>query len=249
MRPREALLLGLPWLTAQKVLLRIMLVLVAVSFLLCFSAMAYLLVLGESFTDALQVGACKLQCVEKGRTGKACCCMLVVCCIDAAVCSDCCLLQPRSEHPWRHGCLAWCFNVCSSLWCCWWLLFLSVSNAKHHTFLKSAHKKHSTACGVDHSFLKSAHKKHSTACGVDHCFNVMLPPSACLTAIEIVCTTTLALGSRELSTHGAIVTRLAAIEDLAGINMVSSLCEHVCELAARRWQQQHEVEDVDVRWL
>lgn len=34
-------------------------------------------------------------------------------------------------------------------------------------------------------------------------------------AIEIVTTTTLALGSKEL--HGAIVTRLAAIEDLAGI--------------------------------
>lgn len=35
-------------------------------------------------------------------------------------------------------------------------------------------------------------------------------------AIEIVCTTTLALGSRELSDEGAIVSRLAAIEDMAG---------------------------------
>jgi ABC-type glycerol-3-phosphate transport system permease component len=41
-------------------------------------------------------------------------------------------------------------------------------------------------------------------------------------AIEIVCTTTLALGSRELSGHGAIVTRLASIEEMAGMNMVSS---------------------------
>jgi H+-transporting ATPase len=41
-------------------------------------------------------------------------------------------------------------------------------------------------------------------------------------AIEIVCTTTLALGSRQLSAHGAIVTRLAAIEDLAGMNMLCS---------------------------
>lgn len=40
-------------------------------------------------------------------------------------------------------------------------------------------------------------------------------------AIEIVCTTTLALGSRELSGHGAIVTRLASIEEMAGMNMVS----------------------------
>ncbi len=36
-------------------------------------------------------------------------------------------------------------------------------------------------------------------------------------AIEIVCTTTLAVGSRQLSKSGAIVTRLAAIEDMAGV--------------------------------
>ena len=41
-------------------------------------------------------------------------------------------------------------------------------------------------------------------------------------AIEIVTTTTLALGSKELSKHGAIVTRLAAIEDLAGMAILCS---------------------------
>ena len=41
-------------------------------------------------------------------------------------------------------------------------------------------------------------------------------------AIEIVVTTTLALGSKQLSKRGAIVTRLAAIEDLAGMNMLCS---------------------------
>jgi magnesium-transporting ATPase (P-type) len=35
-------------------------------------------------------------------------------------------------------------------------------------------------------------------------------------AVEIVTTTTLAMGSRSLSHHGAIVTRLAAIEEMAG---------------------------------
>lgn len=40
-------------------------------------------------------------------------------------------------------------------------------------------------------------------------------------AIEVVCTATLALGSRQLSAHGAIVTRLASIEEMAGMNMVS----------------------------
>ena len=41
-------------------------------------------------------------------------------------------------------------------------------------------------------------------------------------AIEIVTTTTLALGSKELSHHGAIVTRLAAIEDMAGMSILCS---------------------------
>lgn len=41
-------------------------------------------------------------------------------------------------------------------------------------------------------------------------------------AIEIVTTATLALGSRELSALGAIVTRLMAIEELAGMNMLCS---------------------------
>jgi H+-transporting ATPase len=41
-------------------------------------------------------------------------------------------------------------------------------------------------------------------------------------AIEIVCTTTLALGSRQLSAYGAIVTRLQAIEEMAGMNMLCS---------------------------
>lgn len=41
-------------------------------------------------------------------------------------------------------------------------------------------------------------------------------------AIEIVTTTTLAIGSKQLSKLGAIVSRLAAIEDLAGMNMLCS---------------------------
>merc|ERR1719252_478529 len=41
-------------------------------------------------------------------------------------------------------------------------------------------------------------------------------------AIEIVCTTTLDLGSKELSAQGAIVTRLAAIEDMAGMAILCS---------------------------
>eukprot|EP00598_Pedospumella_elongata_P004046 CAMPEP_0184967086 /NCGR_PEP_ID=MMETSP1098-20130426/584_1 /TAXON_ID=89044 /ORGANISM="Spumella elongata, Strain CCAP 955/1" /LENGTH=932 /DNA_ID=CAMNT_0027488487 /DNA_START=42 /DNA_END=2840 /DNA_ORIENTATION=+ len=53
-------------------------------------------------------------------------------------------------------------------------------------------------------------------------FTVVLIVASIPVAIEIVCTTTLALGSKELSKHGAIVTRLAAIEDMAGMTMLCS---------------------------
>lgn len=53
-------------------------------------------------------------------------------------------------------------------------------------------------------------------------FTVVLIIASIPVAIEIVCTTTLALGSKELSKHGAIVTRLAAIEDMAGMTMLCS---------------------------
>jgi H+-transporting ATPase len=48
-------------------------------------------------------------------------------------------------------------------------------------------------------------------------FVVVLMVASIPMAIEIVTTTTLALGSKELSAKGAIVTRLAAIEDLASM--------------------------------
>merc|ERR1719345_687089 len=53
-------------------------------------------------------------------------------------------------------------------------------------------------------------------------FVVVLMVAAIPMAMEIVTTTTLALGSKELSKHGAIVTRLAAIEDMAGMAILCS---------------------------
>eukprot|EP00301_Raphidiophrys_heterophryoidea_P025115 c8348_g1_i1.p1 GENE.c8348_g1_i1~~c8348_g1_i1.p1 ORF type:complete len:1041 (+),score=160.95 c8348_g1_i1:167-3124(+) len=53
-------------------------------------------------------------------------------------------------------------------------------------------------------------------------FTVVLLVASIPIAIEIVVTTTLALGSKELSHHGAIVTRLTAIEDVAGMNILCS---------------------------
>ncbi len=41
-------------------------------------------------------------------------------------------------------------------------------------------------------------------------------------AIEIVTNTTLAIGSKALSHHGAIVARLSAIEDMAGMSILCS---------------------------
>lgn len=53
-------------------------------------------------------------------------------------------------------------------------------------------------------------------------FTVVLLVASIPIAMEIVTTTTLSLGSKELSHHGAIVTRLAAIEDLAGMSILCS---------------------------
>ena len=53
-------------------------------------------------------------------------------------------------------------------------------------------------------------------------FTVILLVASVPMAIEIVVTTTLAVGSRQLAAHGAIVVRLAAIEDLAGMTILCS---------------------------
>ena len=53
-------------------------------------------------------------------------------------------------------------------------------------------------------------------------FTVVLLVASIPMAIEIVTTTTLALGSKELSKEGAIVARLAAIEDMAGMSILCS---------------------------
>jgi len=53
-------------------------------------------------------------------------------------------------------------------------------------------------------------------------FAVVLLVASIPIAIEIVSTATLALGSRQLSEHGAIVTRLTSIEEMAGMNMLCS---------------------------
>merc|ERR1719160_133443 len=53
-------------------------------------------------------------------------------------------------------------------------------------------------------------------------FVVVLMVASIPMAMEIVTTTTLALGSKELTKQGAIVTRLAAIEDMAGMAILCS---------------------------
>jgi cation transport ATPase len=53
-------------------------------------------------------------------------------------------------------------------------------------------------------------------------FAVAVIVAAIPLALEIVVTSTLALGSRKLAQEGAIVTRLAAIEDLSGMNILCS---------------------------
>ena len=61
-----------------------------------------------------------------------------------------------------------------------------------------------------------------TEINTDLSFTVVLLVASIPLAIEIVTTTTLALGSKELSKHGAIVARLSAIEDMAGMAILCS---------------------------
>eukprot|EP00299_Pterocystis_sp_00344_P000394 c10114_g1_i1.p1 GENE.c10114_g1_i1~~c10114_g1_i1.p1 ORF type:complete len:930 (+),score=144.65 c10114_g1_i1:311-2791(+) len=73
-------------------------------------------------------------------------------------------------------------------------------------------------CIIVFAYLLSKHTHVREALS----FTVVLLVASIPIAIEIVCTTTLALGSKQLAHHGAIVTRLAAIEDLAGISCLCS---------------------------
>jgi H+-transporting ATPase len=66
------------------------------------------------------------------------------------------------------------------------------------------------------------HLAHITSVVEALSFTVVLMVASIPLAIEIVTTTTLALGSKELSKHGAIVTRLSAIEDMAGMAVLCS---------------------------
>eukprot|EP00899_Mesostigma_viride_P013728 jgi/Mesvir1/22356/Mv17859-RA.1 len=53
-------------------------------------------------------------------------------------------------------------------------------------------------------------------------FTVVVLVASIPIAMELVCTTTMALGSRKLAAKDAIVSRLAAIEEVAGMNMLCS---------------------------
>lgn len=53
-------------------------------------------------------------------------------------------------------------------------------------------------------------------------FTVVLIIASIPMAVEIVTTTTLALGARTLAEEGAIVTRLSSVEDMAGMDILCS---------------------------
>jgi H+-transporting ATPase len=74
--------------------------------------------------------------------------------------------------------------------------------------------------------MSTADSQYTLACLRDHHsliqFVVVLLVASIPIAMEVVVTTTMALGSRQLSRMNAIVARLAAIEELAGMNMLCS---------------------------
>lgn len=53
-------------------------------------------------------------------------------------------------------------------------------------------------------------------------FTVVVLVASIPMAMEVVCTSTMALGSRQLTAKEAIVSRLASIEEVAGMNMLCS---------------------------
>lgn len=76
-----------------------------------------------------------------------------------------------------------------------------------------------TLCIIAFIYLMAYHEQTAR---VSISFAVVVLVSSIPMAIEIVTTTTLAIGSKVMSHYGAIVSRLAAIEDLAGLNMLCS---------------------------
>ena len=84
----------------------------------------------------------------------------------------------------------------------------------------------SLLCSVG-TFIYLYYQPHEGVSDHDHIINalsfiVVLIVASIPMAVEIVTTTTLAVGSKQLSKEGAIVTRLAAIEDLAGMSILCS---------------------------
>lgn len=73
-------------------------------------------------------------------------------------------------------------------------------------------------CSINFLYLKLAPTPFSEAVS----FTAVLLVASIPLAIEIVTTTTLAIGSKELVAHGAIVAKLSAIEDLAGMSILCS---------------------------
>jgi H+-transporting ATPase len=85
------------------------------------------------------------------------------------------------------------------------LIFLIVEGRKQNELRPEAHRKE------DSHIVKEALS-----------FAVVVLVASIPLAIEIVTTTTLALGSKDLSAKGCIVTRLSAIEEMAGMDMLCS---------------------------
>ncbi|GKY97130.1 hypothetical protein MPSEU_000671400 [Mayamaea pseudoterrestris] len=75
-----------------------------------------------------------------------------------------------------------------------------------------------TLCIINFAYLVANDSEVQVALS----FTIVLLVASIPLAIEIVTTTTLAIGSKELAKHGAIVAKLSAIEDMAGMSILCS---------------------------
>lgn len=75
-----------------------------------------------------------------------------------------------------------------------------------------------TLCAINFGYLMAKNVPVKEALS----FTIVILVASIPLAIEIVTTTTLAIGSKNLAKHGAIVAKLSAIEDLAGMSILCS---------------------------
>eukprot|EP00613_Pedinella_sp_CCMP2098_P083450 CAMPEP_0171994598 /NCGR_PEP_ID=MMETSP0993-20121228/279038_1 /TAXON_ID=483369 /ORGANISM="non described non described, Strain CCMP2098" /LENGTH=563 /DNA_ID=CAMNT_0012647677 /DNA_START=103 /DNA_END=1792 /DNA_ORIENTATION=- len=188
----------------QKLLIRIMLVLVLISITLCTIVLIYLCTHGEDFTDALSFAVVLL--VASIPVAIEIVCTTTLALGSHELSSEGAIVSRLAAIEDMAGMTILCSDKTGTL-----TLGKMVIQEETPTYFPGENQ---------YSLLRYAAMAADFTDALS--FAVVLLVASIPVAIEIVCTTTLALGSHELSSEGAIVSRLAAIEDMAGMTILCS---------------------------